>query len=66
MSIFVVVTSTDGAQVVEASEVIESPTSLLFHEGGKKRKKFAKEEVLAWQACQSPTEAIAFIAEKGL
>lgn len=65
MNIFVVVTSSNGAEVVEATEVVESPAALLFRQGGKERKRFARQEVLAWQACQTPTEAIAFIADKG-
>lgn len=66
MNLYVVVTDARGAEVVEAAKVIESPATLLFYVGGKERKEFAKRDVLVWRKCETPAEAVAFIAENGL
>ena len=66
MDIYVVVTNTKGAEVVEAFKVIETAAELLFYLRGTARREFPKRDVLVWKKCLTPAEAIAFIADQGL
>ena len=61
--VYVVVTTTRGAEIVEACAVLENGPSFVFQRQGEVWREYSRREVLLWDECADMPDAVQMVAE---
>lgn len=61
--VYVVVTTTRGAEIVEACAVVESGPSFVFQRQGEVWREYSRREVLLWDECAAMRDAVQMVTE---
>lgn len=61
--VYVVVTTTRGAEIVEACAVVENGPSFVFQRQGEVCREYSRREVLLWDECVDMPDAVQMVAE---
>lgn len=61
--VYVVVTTTRGAEIIEACAIVEDGLSFVFQRQGEVWREYSRRDVLFWDECAAMPDAMQMVAE---